>query len=145
MPQPVYMGGQAMSVIFEVYVGPYAEWLLAKVPAYPEELSSLLEEQEPRLKRNGDRPPCITLGRARRYQVCWYPSFSESSAMRLPRPMEWADWDCNRTEAVVDLGGVSMAEESAWFARICEAQLAALVRYYGKPFHVRWGVLTYAH
>jgi hypothetical protein len=138
------MGDQEVSVIFTVYIGPYAEWLLAKVPAYPEELSSLLTEQEPRLDSNGGKPPRITVGGAQHYQVCWYPSFPEHSAMRPPRPMDWSDWDCKRTEAVVDLGGVSMTEEIAWFAQICAGQLAALVRYYGKPFHVRWGVLTYA-
>jgi hypothetical protein len=131
-----------MSVIFSVYVGPYAEWLFAKAPAYPDELYSLLCEQEPGLERNGSDPPQTTSGRARRYQVCWHPYFPRDSPVQPPRPMDWSDWRCQNGE-VVDLGGVSTTEELAWFARTFEVQLAALVRHYGKPFRARWGVLVY--
>jgi hypothetical protein len=58
--------------------------------------------------------------------------------------MDWSDWDCTRYPApAVDLGGVSLTEELAWFARTFEVQLATLVRHYRKPFQARWGVLAY--
>ena len=110
--------------------GPYAEWLVK-----PAEVTHEFQQlAEGKLATNAgmDLPPQTKVKRTVYHRFCFMPQES-----RTGEP----DGSGRSGDGILDLRGVDMAAEVAWFAAAFAPELAAVEAHLGRPPTLHWGVV----
>jgi hypothetical protein len=125
-----------MSVYQNLYVGPYAEWL---VQAGEDDYDLLEELVHPALRSNTgqDGIPEVRVKGVYYRRHCFIPRVK-----RLKKPQRCMDFD-ETVVAVEDWNEVDRQAEIDWFAKAFEKELNALASHYGREPHLRWGMVAW--
>jgi hypothetical protein len=123
-----------MSSSQDVYIGPYAEWLVAgsEPQPVPRDLLGALCCNFGR-----SEPLEMDSGGGEFFRCCFMPD--EDRPGQPSREMYFS----GGTTAAEDLTGVGVQKETEWFARAFANELRALASHYGTPAALRWGVVTW--
>jgi hypothetical protein len=130
-----------MSVLFSLYIGPHAQWLVKKRVDHGA-LRALLEANNGALYSNAlglsGEPPEVQVKRARRLCYCFIPDTERPDQPRRQL------WFTAVLEAVEDLTEVERKVEMDWFASAFAGELQALADFFGEPATIRWGLVAWA-
>jgi hypothetical protein len=128
-----------MSIYRNLFVGPYARWLVS-VPVDGNALRQILDAGQA-LCTNAwslsGQPPEVTVGGSEQLAYCFMPDVD-----RPGRP-EREMWLGASLEAVEDWSEVGRKEEMDWFAQAFADELRALADFFGQPPEVRWGLVAW--
>jgi hypothetical protein len=119
-----------MSVEQNVYLGPYAEWLV-RVDEITDEFQELAEGI---LQTNAgmDLPPVVKVKRKEYHRFCFMPGESRG---REPH------WSIHDGDGIEDLRGIDMKAEIDWFATAFAVELGAVAEHLGRSPTLHWGIV----
>jgi hypothetical protein len=130
-----------MSVYSNLFVGPYAEWLVRTSKRLPPFLNSPLDQSliEGMKLYWPDELPDVRRGGVRYHRYVFMPR--EARPEMPSRPLYFSGKGGPDNIGIQDLTEVDTRGEIDWFLRAFREELQALAEHFGGPPSLRWGLV----